>query len=73
VSSGEKLDLKSELNRLEKTIHDSCMLEHHLAFTDECIKENVYPLGLKAYVVFKANDALKKEWKRVLHATSLEL
>ena len=49
------------------------MLEHHLAFTDECIKENVYPLGLKAYVVFKANDALKKEWKRVLHATSLEL
>ena len=76
VNSGEKLDLETELNRLEKAIYDSCMLEHHLAFTDDCIKENVYPLGMKAYVpcaVFKANDALKKEWKRVLHTTSLEL
>ena len=50
VSSGEKPDLKTGLNRLEKAIYDSCMLEHHLAFTDDCIKENVYPLGMKAYV-----------------------
>lgn len=65
-------DLHEELLILEDTILALGMLDHHVSFVEDCIHEMVYPLGLKAFVpcaVFRSNNALKKEWKKVLHAT----
>ncbi|KAL5514932.1 hypothetical protein EMCRGX_G000016 [Ephydatia muelleri] len=69
-------DLHEELLILEDTILALGMLDHHVSFVEDCIHEMVYPLGLKAFVpcaVFRSNNALKREWKKVLHATSTEL
>ena len=50
VRGSETFDLKKELSILERTISDLGMLEHHVAFIEECMKENIYPLGLKTFV-----------------------
>ena len=69
-------DLHEEMLMLDDTILALGMLDHHVSFVEDCIREMVYPLGLKAFVpcaVFRSNNALKKEWKKILHATSTEL
>ena len=72
----EAFDLQEELDRLERTILALGMLDHHAAFVEDCVRESVYPLGLRAFVpcaVFRSNNTLKKQWKQILHAASLEL
>ena len=72
----EALDLQEELDKLERTILALGMLDHHTAFIEDCVRESVYPLGLRAFVpcaVFRSNNTLKKQWKQILHAASLEL
>ena len=61
---------------LEKLMNIGCIIEHHLHFAESCVINSIYPLGLKTFVpcvAFKANDDLKKKWKKVLNNTSLEL
>ena len=75
VRGKETFDLQEDLTRLERTILALGVLDHHVAFVEDCVRESVYPLGLRAFVpcaVFRSNNALKKQWKQILHATSLE-
>ena len=66
-------ELVQELSELIKSI---TIIEHHMAFSEECISNSVYPLGLKTFVpcvTYKADNYLKEQWKKILHNTSFEL
>ena len=66
-------ELVQELSELIKSI---TIIEHHMAFSEECISNSVYPLGLKTFVpcvTYKADNYLKEQWKKILHNTSCEL
>lgn len=52
------------------------ILEHHVAFAEECVSKSIYPLGLKTFVqcvAYKADNKLKRQWKEIFHNTSKEL
>ena len=49
------------------------ILEHHLAFANDCVSHIIYPLSLKTFVPSRADDLLKRKWKQILNNTSLEL
>ena len=66
-------EIVQELSELIKSI---TIIEHHMAFSEECISNSVYPLGLKTFVpcvTYKADNYLKEQWKKILHNTSCEL
>ena len=69
----DKDQLSKQLNDL---LTSKIIVEHHLAYANECVEKNIYPLGLKTFVpcvAYKANEELRKRWKEILHNTSLEL
>ena len=52
------------------------VIDHHLQFAESCIGQSIYPLGLKTFVpcvAYKSDNKLRKEWRRVLNNTSIEL
>ena len=70
------IDMNTKTKKYSEMLHSKLILEHHLAFANECVQNSIYPLGLKAFVpcvAYKADDALKRKWKQILHNTSIEL
>ena len=69
-------DVEGDLEEMYKILESKQTIVHHLAFADQCIEHSIYPLGLKAFVpcvAHKADNNLRKQWKAILHNTSLEL
>ena len=69
----ERESLGENIENFEKLFNVKTILEHHLAFAEECTGKGIYPLGLKTCVAYRANDTLRKKWKAVLNNTSIEL
>ena len=66
----------TERRKYDELQNSKLIIEHHLSFANDCISKNIFPLGLKTFVpcvVYKTDDHLKEEWKRVLNNTSIEL
>lgn len=64
------------IEQLNKAFCSRTILEHHLAFANDCVSHSIYHLGLQTFVpsvAHRADDALKRIWKQVLSNTSLEL
>eukprot|EP00731_Ephydatia_muelleri_P027560 Em0019g433a len=70
----DKLGSTEELlKELADTSFINQIASHHWTLLDSCIASKVYPLGMKAFAVYKANDDLRKQWKVILNNTALEL
>ena len=70
------IDMNTKTKKYSVMLQSKLILEHHLAFANECVQNSIYPLGLKAFVLcvaYKADDALKRKWKQILHNTSMAL
>ena len=52
------------------------LARHHLAFNEECLQKNVFPLGIRAFATcatLGADDTLKTKYVEILTRTSTEL
>ena len=71
-----EIDIGAAMKNMGDLLSSKQIIEHHLAFAEECVSKSIYPLGLKTFVpcvAYKADDRLRKQWKNILHNSSIEL
>ena len=75
---GSKTDVEGDVEgdtEMWEIFSSKRIIEHHLKFAEECIENNIYPLGLKTFVpcIKQITPSEKTGRPYLLHNTSLEL
>ena len=54
------VDQQMNTKKYSEMLQSKLILEHHLAFGNECVQNSIYPKVFQPCVAYKANDALKE-------------